>query len=60
MFAVSLAELACVRRWWWSVHALTQMLSLPAHAIRPRVGPMSSGWLRQHESEFEKHGRGPA
>jgi hypothetical protein len=59
IFAWSLGELTCVRRLRWSVDALTQMLGLPADASRGlRLGSMSSGWLRQHESEFEKHGAG--
>jgi hypothetical protein len=39
------------------VDALAQMLGLSASACRTlRLGSMSSGWLRQHEFEVEKHG----
>jgi hypothetical protein len=41
------------------VDALAQLLGLPADARRGfRLGPMSSSWLRQHETDFGKHGAG--
>lgn len=58
IFALSLGELTCVRRLRWSVDALAQMVGLTADAGRGlRLGSMSSGWLRQYESDVEKHGR---
>lgn len=57
--ALSLGELTCVRRLRWGVDALAQMLGLASDAGRGlRLGSMSSSWLRQHESEFVKHGAG--
>jgi hypothetical protein len=59
ILAISLGELTYVRRLRWSVDTLAQVLGLPADARRGfRLGPMSSSWLRQHESEFSKHGSG--
>jgi hypothetical protein len=59
LLALSLGELTCVRRLRWSVDALAQMLGVAADGRRgPRLGSVSSGWLRQHELEVEKHGVG--
>jgi hypothetical protein len=43
----------------WSVNTLAEMLGMAADAGRGlRLGSMSSDWLRQHESEVQKHSAG--
>lgn len=55
-FATSLGERTCVRPLQRSIDVFAQMLGLSLGRFHgPRVGSMSSAWLRQHETEVEKH-----
>jgi hypothetical protein len=54
--AASLGALTCVRPLKWSVDVFSQVLGLSGGPDpRPRVGPVSDAWLRQHETESKKH-----
>ena len=57
--ASSVGGRTCVRPLKWSSDVLAQMLGLPVDRVDgPRVGSMSSGWLRAHEVESGKHSAG--
>lgn len=57
--ASSLGEHTCVRPLRWSVDVLAQMLGVPSgFGHRPYVGSVSSVWLRQYETDSEKHNAG--
>jgi hypothetical protein len=54
--ALSLGQFTCVRPVKRSLNAVAQLLGLPRRHTVPTAGRMSDRWLREHETDAEKHG----